>query len=230
MRYIDGALLMAVILPLRLDGQQPAALSALLGSWRLDPARSDSGPDLRPSRGPMMLVPRDKVVTVGAGGGAGQQRPVGVVVGGGRTPAFDDASITGPGAAGIGPTGGVGMRPEEPRMRAFAQELRTASVLTLKMRDEQLVIANETGYSATWLVTGVRTQEAQMEGGVVEFEAKWKGKTLVVERASPGEFRVIREFKPSADGQVLEVKTTMVQGPGFKANRHAYYTRMEAAP
>ncbi|MES2124698.1 MAG: hypothetical protein V4503_08430 [Gemmatimonadota bacterium] len=230
MRYTTGVLLLAFLLPFRAEAQQPAALTALLGSWRLDPARSDSGPELRPSTGPMMLVPRSAVVTSSAGGVAGQPRPVGVVLSGGRPAPFADGTVTGPGVPGIGPTGGTSMRPEEPRMRPFHQELRTATTLTFSVRDERVVIADETGYSSEWLANGKRRQEAQMEGGVVEFEARWKGKGLEVERASPGDLRVVREFKPSTDGQELEVRTTMIRGPGMKSSRHAVYTRVVAAP
>lgn len=117
----------------------------------------------------------------------------------------------------------------DPKMRIVMGEARPAPLMVITASDFDVTIADDQGHITPWRADGRKHQEAQMEGGVLESESKWKGKTLVVERGIPEGASVRREFKPSDDGKSLEVKSVLEMG-GRKVERKFVYTRGENAP
>ncbi|MEP6591372.1 MAG: hypothetical protein ABJC19_09340 [Gemmatimonadota bacterium] len=204
----------------------PAAIAAVAGTWHFDASRSDSIP-----------------TSAGALFGGGEQRPGGAAgaaaaVGGAPTGGGGGGGRRGGGGGGgsgasgggggLGARGGGG-RMGDPKMRALMSEARPAPVLVITASDFDATIADDEGHLTSWRADGKRKQEAQMEGGVIEFEAKWKGKALVVSRGIPEGATLRREFKPGDDGNSLELKTVLEMA-GRKVERKFVYTRGEAAP
>lgn len=117
----------------------------------------------------------------------------------------------------------------DPKFRTLMSEARPASVMVITASDFDATIADDQGHITSWRADGHMKQEAQMEGGVIELEAKWKGKAMVVERTIPDQVALRREFKPGDDGKSLDLKTVLEMA-GRKVERKYVYTRDEVKP
>ncbi|MES2124697.1 MAG: hypothetical protein V4503_08425 [Gemmatimonadota bacterium] len=207
----------------------PAVTAALAGTWRFDASRSDSMPgspgalfgggEQRPGGAAGAAAAVGGAPT--GGGGGGRRRGGGGGGGGGGGESG--------GGGGLGARGGGGGRMNDPKMRSLMAEARPAPEMVITASDFDATIADDAGHITTWRADGRKKQEAQMEGGVIEFEAKWKGKALVLSRNIPESATLRREFKPSDDGKSLEVKSVLEMG-GRKVERKFVYTRVETAP
>lgn len=239
-RLAPFAVLLATISPLSAQARPATSLTAaVVGSWHFDPARSDSVPSNPMTllggggeRGPGAAAGATSAlggaptggVGGGVGGGGGGRRGGGGGGGGGvGGGGVSGASGTAP--QGLGPRSGGRMN--DPKLRSLIGEARPAPVLVITVHELDITIADDQGHITPWRADGRKHLEAQMEGGVIEFEAKWKGKTLVVERGIPEGTTLRREFKPSDDGSTLELKTVL-ESAGRKVERKFIYTRNPA--
>lgn len=116
----------------------------------------------------------------------------------------------------------------DPKIRTLVREAYPMQVMVITASDFDVTLADTAGNSTPWHADGKMHQEAQMEGGVIEFGAKWKGKTLVIERIIPNMVTLHREFKPGKEPNTLELKTE-VQRNGQVVEKKFVYTRQDAA-
>jgi hypothetical protein len=234
-QLISLSLALIVVAPLTAQEKPSATVTAAIaGTWHFDASHSDSVP-----ANPMELLgsggrggpggAAGAAAAVGgaptggaSGGGGGGGRRGG---GGGAAPA---ASSTAPqGLPPQGGGGGGGMM-NDPKIRTLVREAYPMQVMVITASDFDVTIGDTTGRSTPWHADGKKHQEAQMEGGVIEFSSKWKGKTLVVERIIPDLVTLHREFKPGKEANTLELKTE-VESNGHVVEKKFVYTRSESA-
>ncbi|MES2306733.1 MAG: hypothetical protein V4558_14590 [Gemmatimonadota bacterium] len=194
-RLAPLALLLAAA-PLSAQTALATTLNGFAGTWLNDAARSDSFPG---GRYPGGCHASGKLTLV----------PRDLVRQGNFPP---------PGAGRAGPI-------LDPKVIAFMDEIRLFARITIDAEDSVVVISNSPKYATRWRVDGRRHQEAQMEGGLVEFEASLKGETLIVERRIPEcHLGLRREFRFGVDGNSLEVQMT-ISSVGPKTKKRFFYSR-----
>jgi len=228
-QHIPLAIALIVAAPLAAQEKPTAAVTAAIaGTWHFDASRSDSLP-----ANPMALLggggrgaPGGSAGAAAAVGGAPTGGSSG---GGGRRGGGGGAAPAASGTApqGLPPQGGGGGMMNDPKIRILVREAYPLQVMVITASDFDVTIGDTTGRSTPWHADGKTHQEAQMEGGVIEYGSKWKGKTLVVERIIPNMVTLHREFKPGKEANTLELKTE-VESNGRVVEKKFLYTRGES--
>lgn len=228
-RLASLALSLIAVSPVSAQDKPPAAVTAAVaGTWQLDLSRSDSIP-----ANPMALLGGGGASGPGGAAAAVGGAPTGVGAsgrsGGRRGGGGGGSGASGSGAQGLDPRRGSGGLFNDPKIRRILIEGYPARVMLITATDFDVTIADTLDHLVPWRADGTKKLEAQMEGGVIEQEAKWKGKTLVVERGVPGVASLRREFKPIDAGRSLEVKTVIATS-SRKVEKTFVYTRVETVP
>ena len=101
---------------------------------------------------------------------------------------------------------------KDPAIHVLYDEFRLAAKLTLAPSDTAVAVTDAVGQTRIWRTDGRKHAEAQMTGGVIEFQAQWKGDVLQLTRNVPGVATLRREFKVVDGGKTLELKASIAAG------------------
>jgi hypothetical protein len=204
------------------DKPDAATVQALTATWTFDQSQSDTIP-----ANPMAMLRRRggsapvRAPSRGGGGGGG---------GGGRRRGGGGGGGGGGGAGGADSTPVFGQRnnaPERsPAMAYVVIEMVPAPTLTITATDTSITLDRGGGRSTTWITDGKTRQEALMEGGILESQGEWSGKTLELTRDIPNSASLQREFKLDKAGTTLEIKETLKYN-GEKVEKKLVFTRAQ---
>ena len=109
-------------------------------------------------------------------------------------------------------------------MALVLSDIDPGAGLVIAINDSAVSMANARNERSSFRTDGRKRQAAQMDGSIVETLALWKDGTLQIERGVAGTAILKREFKPSKDGNTLEVKETVEAGGG-KVQKKLIFTR-----
>ena len=223
----------AVSLPAQ-DKPTPDQQHAVAGTWKFDQSRSDtvSNGALSGLRGNVGLGRRGggsggapggsggSGSGGGGGGGGGKKGGGGGGGGSGAPPAMtaDDS------AAFRAAADRANQAVTDPHMALVLSDIDPGARLVIAINDSAVSMANARNEQSSFRTDGRRRQAAQMDGSIVETLAIWKDGALQVERGVAGTAILKREFKPSKDGNTLEVKETVEAGGG-KVQKKLTFTR-----
>ena len=90
-------------------------------------------------------------------------------------------------------------------------EMRPPRQIVIVATVDSVVLPDAQGTMETWRLDGKKRQVAQMTGGLIEYQAEWKGKSLVLIKSMPGGGKVEKELKLDADG-TLQLKSVLQAG------------------
>jgi hypothetical protein len=203
---------------------------AVAGTWKFDQSRSDTvnNSPLSGLRGNVGLGRRGGGggaggaggSSSGGGGGGGGGGKKGGGGGSGAPPAMtaDDS------AALRAATDRANQAVADPHMALVLSDIDPGARLIIAINDSAVSMANARNEQSSFRTDGRRRQAAQMDGSIVETLALWKDGALQIERGVAGTAILKREFKPSKDGNTLEVKETVEAGGG-KVQKKLTFTR-----
>jgi hypothetical protein len=112
----------------------------------------------------------------------------------------------------------------DPHMVLVLSDINPGAGLVIAINDSAVSMANARNEQSGFRTDGRRRQTAQMDGSIVETQAQWKDGSLTIERGVAGTAILKREFKPSKDGNTLEVRATVEAGGG-KVQKKLIFTR-----
>ncbi len=204
----------------------PAAQKAIAGTWHFDQSRSDtlgSDPLSGIGDGPRSIGGgggRDSGGAPGGGGGVpggggGGRRGGGG--GGARTP------IPPPDSSGVRPAPSTG-RERDPHVALVTSDMNPGAKLIIAVNDSAVSMAASTGQLSSFRTDGRKRQAAQMDGSIIENQALWKNGVLQVITGVANIASLKREFRPSKDGNMLELKETL-DVDGRKVDKKLVFAR-----
>jgi hypothetical protein len=195
----------------------PSAQKAIAGTWLFDQSRSDtlgSDPLTGMGDGPRSL----------GGGGGGSGAPGGG--GGGRRGGGGTrAPIPVPDSGGAQPAperrAGSG---RDPHLVLVTGDMNPGAKLIIAVNDSAVSMAASIGQLSSFRTDGRKRQAAQMDGSIIENQAQWKDGVLQIITGVANVASLKREFKPSKDGNTLELKETLEES-GRKVDKKLVFTR-----
>lgn len=197
--------------------QKPTAdqEKAIAGSWTLDASKSDTG---------------EAVFRMGGGGR--NNAPAGDAGGGGRgrsrgrtsTAPANTTDTTAVDANAQQQIGYARQAMGDPHMAMVMSDANPGNKLTIVVTDTNVTLTNAAGQSNAFSTDGRKHQEAEMDGSIVEWQASWDGDVLTITRGVVGVVTLKREFRPSKDGNTLEVKESGEAGAS-KTDKKLVFTR-----
>lgn len=193
----------------------PTVVTAMVGTWRFVPARSDSLPV------PPSAIETPRANPADAVGGA----PTG---GGGRRGRSSGGSTSGASGApaGLGSRrGGGGMG--NPYVQELMSQLQPPGVMTLTITDTLVTISTPDSAVVTWVPDGRKQQKAQIDGTMLEFSGRWRGDKLQLTDGVVPLAELKRELHVIDNGAALEMKLEL-GGAGIprKLTRRVVFERV----
>ena len=209
------------------DKPTAAMPQAVSGTWKLDPAHSDTVPADPMSRG---AGPRGFSGGGSRGGGGGGAAAGGGGGGGrGRTaapppPPVDTVVVQPP--PPVQDRGGGA----DPNLRLVMAEVNPGAGLVVAANDSTVAMATANVLKANpnavsnWKTDGKKYQDAQMDGTITESQSGWRDGVLTIMYGVVGVGSFTQEFKLGRDGKTLELKETVLAG-GRKAEYKLSFNR-----
>lgn len=197
----------------------PSAQKAIAGTWHFDQSRSDtlgSDPLAGIGDGPRSIGGgggRDSGGAPGGGGGGrrgggGTRAPIPVPDSGGAQPAPERRAGSG----------------RDSHLVLVTGDMNPGAKLIIAVNDSAVSMAASIGQLSSFRTDGRKRQAAQMDGSIIENQAQWKDGVLQVITGVANVASLKREFKPSKDGNTLELKETLEMS-GRKVAKKLVFTR-----